>query len=335
MASKGLKLLYEKCSEEMKSNLVHDLILCLANKKKIKRNIISETELFDHEIHCENNTSISTYGDVCSLATELGNPELVYQFLNISTNSAIWKTRKGVAFSINEIISSNTKIDIIKNDPELFKKVISCLFLYKFHPVSDVKKVMENMFNIFVNNLEKISEFNKDIMDRLLKGLGDQSWYIREASCNAIADFLRTQTVKNIESYLEDIIIMSFRAVDDIKETVRLAASVLCRCITSFIIKNINYRNDKKSNQSIILEKSIPILLKSVISDIQEVKEYALDTLIKICDTAKLSLKPFIPKLINNLLNFLTELEPQVMNYLELNASRFDITQEQVSVTIF
>ncbi|EMR10953.1 hypothetical protein PNEG_01098 [Pneumocystis murina B123] len=331
LASKGLKLLYEKCSEEVKSSLVHDLILCLTNKKKIKRTITSETELFDHEIHHENNTSISTYGDVCSLATELGNPELVYQFLNISLNSTIWQTRKGVAFSINEIISTNTKIDIIKNNPELFKKMISCLFLYKFHPISDVKKVMENVFSIFVNNSEKISEFNKDIMDRLLKGLGDQSWYIREASCNAIAHFLRTQTVENIEFYLEDIIIMSFRAVDDIKETVRLAASVLCRYITSFIIKNIDYRNNKKSNQSIILEKSIPILLKSVISDIQEVKGYALDTLIKICDTAKLSLKPFIPELIDNLLNFLTELEPQVMNYLELNTERFDITQEQLN----
>ncbi|KTW30115.1 hypothetical protein T552_00593 [Pneumocystis carinii B80] len=330
LASKGLKLLYEKCSEEMKSSLVNDLILCLTSKKKIKRTITSETELFDHEIHRENNTSISTYGDVCSLATELGNPELVYQFLNISSNSTIWQTRKGVAFSINEIISSNTKIDIIKNNPELFKKMISCLFLYKFHPISDVKKVMENIFNIFVN-LEKISEFNKDIMDRLLKGLGDQSWYIREASCNALADFLQTQTVESIESYLEDIIIMSFRAIDDIKETVRLAASSLCRCITSFIIKNIGYRNNKKSDQNIILEKSIPIFLKSVISDIQEVKGYALDTLIKICDTSELSLKPFIPVLIDNLLNFLTELEPQAMNYLELNADRFDMTQEQLN----
>ncbi|KAG5438625.1 hypothetical protein PCANB_002731 [Pneumocystis canis] len=324
--SKGLKLLYEKCREEAKSSLVQNLISCLITDKKNHRTISSDTVLFNHEILNTNSASISTYGDVCKLATEVGNPELIYQFLNIASNSAIWQSRKGVAFTINEIISSNPKINIIENDPELVKKLIPCLFLYKFHPISTIKKTMENIFKTLVP--EKISQFHADIINRLLKGISDQSWYIREASCNALADLLQTQAVENIQSYLEDIIIMGFRAIDDIKENVRIAALNLCRFIASFIIKNINFKDNEKNT---ILEKSIPIFLKKVISDVPEAKTYALNTLIKICNIGKSSLKPFIPELVDNFLNFLTELEPQIMNYLELNVDKYDITQEQLN----
>ncbi|KTW32158.1 uncharacterized protein T551_00840 [Pneumocystis jirovecii RU7] len=329
-ASKGLKLLYEKCSEEIKSNLVHNLVSCLiTDGKNYKRTISSETELFDYEIHSGDNNPISTYGDVCKLATEVGNPELIYQFLNIASSSAIWQSKKGVAFSINEIILGNFNANIVENDPELSKKLVSCLFLYKFHPVSNIRKTMESIFKVFVDS-EKIVQFYTDIIKRLLKGISDQSWYIREASCNAFVDIFQTQTFENIEPYLDDIITMSLRRVDDVKETVRSSASILCRSISSFIVKNIESKDNNEIKKKNILEKSIPIFLKSVHSDAEEVKIYSLDILIKICNVGKSSLKYFISELVDNLLNFLTELEPQVMNYLELNVDKYDITQEQL-----
>ncbi|KAG5517843.1 hypothetical protein PMAC_000297 [Pneumocystis sp. 'macacae'] len=329
-ASKGLKLLYEKCPEEIKSDLVRNLISCLiSDRKNYKRIITSETELFDYEIPDGDNNLISTYGDVCRLVTEVGNPELIYQFLNIASNSAIWQSRKGIAFSINEIILSDFNANILKNDIELSKKLIPCLFLYKFYPVLSIKKIMENIFKVFVNS-EKIVLFYTDIINRLLKGISDQSWHIREASCNAFADIFQTQIVKNIEPYLDDIIIMNLRRIDDVKETVRLSASILCCSIISFIVKNIESKDNGEVKKRLILEKSIPIFLKSVNSDSQEIKMYSLDALTKICNAGKSSLKPFIPELVDNLLNFLTELEPQFMNYLELNVDKYDITQEQL-----
>ncbi|KAG4305094.1 hypothetical protein PORY_001264 [Pneumocystis oryctolagi] len=331
-ASNGLKLLYEKCPQEIRSNLVQNLISCLiTGGKKYKRTVSSQTELFDCEILGPDNSSISTYGDVCRLATEVGNPELIYKFLNIASNSAIWQSRKGIAFSINEIISSNYEVDIVENDPELSKKLIPSLFLYKFHPVQNIKKTMENIFKTFVDS-EKFSQFYADIINRLLKGIGDRSWYIREASCHGFVEIFQTQTFENIEPYFEDIIVMSLRGIDDVvKETVRSAASTLCRSITGFIVKNIESKDNNKVKKQLILEKSVPIFLKSVNLDAQNVKIYSLDTLIKICNTGKSSLKPFIPELLDNFLNFLTELEPQVMNYLELNADKYNITQEQLN----
>ncbi|KAG5440759.1 hypothetical protein PCK2_000195 [Pneumocystis canis] len=214
-ASKGLKLLYEKGLEEVKSTLVQNLISCLITDKKNYRTVSPETVLFNDEILNTNSVSISTYGDVCKLATEAGNPELIYQFLNIASNSAIWQSRQGAVFTINEIISSNPKMNIIENDPELVKKLIPSLFLYKFHPIPTIKKTMENIFKTVVDP-EKMVQFHVDIINRLLKGINDQSWYIREASCNAFANFFQIHVSETIQHYLEDIIIMGFRGMDDV-----------------------------------------------------------------------------------------------------------------------
>ena len=38
--------------------------------------------------------SLSTYKELCSLASSLNQPDLVYKFMNLANHSAIWNSRK-------------------------------------------------------------------------------------------------------------------------------------------------------------------------------------------------------------------------------------------------
>lgn len=37
---------------------------------------------------------LSTYKELCSLATDLNQPELIYKFMNLANHNAIWNSKK-------------------------------------------------------------------------------------------------------------------------------------------------------------------------------------------------------------------------------------------------
>jgi len=72
----------------------------------------------------------------------------------------------------------------------------------------------------------------------------------------------------------------------------------------------------------------LPCLLdKGMMSPVTEVRALSINTLVKISKSAGAMLKPHAPKLIPALLESLSVLEPQVLNYLSLRAT----DQEKVS----
>lgn len=66
----------------------------------------------------------------------------------------------------------------------------------------------------------------------------------------------------------------------------------------------------------------LPCLLdKGMMSPVTEVRALSINTLVKISKSAGAMLKPHAPKLIPALLESLSVLEPQVLNYLSLRAT--------------
>ena len=46
---------------------------------------------------------LSTYRELCSLATDLNQPDLIYKFMNLANHNAIWNSKKGAAFGFGTI----------------------------------------------------------------------------------------------------------------------------------------------------------------------------------------------------------------------------------------
>lgn len=46
---------------------------------------------------------MSTYKELCSLATDLNQPDLIYKFMHLANHNAIWNSKKGAAFGFGSI----------------------------------------------------------------------------------------------------------------------------------------------------------------------------------------------------------------------------------------
>ena len=50
--------------------------------------------------------SLTTYKELCTVATELGQPELIYRFLNLAGHQKVWNSRRGAAFGSSTSLAS-------------------------------------------------------------------------------------------------------------------------------------------------------------------------------------------------------------------------------------
>ncbi|RXM92345.1 Proteasome-associated protein ECM29-like [Acipenser ruthenus] len=79
----------------------------------------------------------------------------------------------------------------------------------------------------------------------------------------------------------------------------------------------------------------LPCLLeKGIMSNVSEVRALSIQTLVKISKSAGTRLKPHAPRLIPALLESLTVLEPQVLNYLSLRATDQEKCLQHLDVSV-
>jgi proteasome component ECM29 len=46
---------------------------------------------------------LSTYRELCLLATDMDQPDLIYKFMHLSNHNTIWNSTKGAAFGFDSI----------------------------------------------------------------------------------------------------------------------------------------------------------------------------------------------------------------------------------------
>lgn len=83
VAGKGLILVYDQGGANMQGDLVKNLLTTLSSGKKTNFKVEEETELFPEGILGSTPTgeNLSTYKELCSLASEMGQPSLVYKVI--------------------------------------------------------------------------------------------------------------------------------------------------------------------------------------------------------------------------------------------------------------
>jgi len=109
---------------------------------------------------------------------------------------------------------------------------------------------------------------------------------------------------------------------DDIKESVRNAGIMLSQQLTTALIRNIT---EGKSGQKIV-STMIPFLLgnSGLNASAQGVQLFALRSIVKLCEEAGPLLKDMIPEIVDQLLDVLTSLEPQEVNYIGFHVEKND-----------
>lgn len=89
--------------------------------------------------------NLSTYREICSLATELQKPELVYYFMRLANHNAVWTSKKGAAVGFAAIA------DIAKDELDKYlPTVIPRLYRYQFDPTPKIQQSMISIWRAIV-----------------------------------------------------------------------------------------------------------------------------------------------------------------------------------------
>jgi proteasome component ECM29 len=335
VASKGLGLCYDMCSDDaVKDELVATLAKALmsgtAMAQPKSRKTDEDEKLFEEgEVKIDDKAlgegSLTTYKELCTVATELGQPELIYRFLNLAGHQKVWNSRRGAAFGFSLI--ANKAADRLK--PHL-ASLIPKLYRYQYDPNQSIQEAMGNLWQTVVPDPDKAKdEYLPHIFKELIPGVGSRLWRVRQASCLGLADLLNGKRFPQVEEHLVEVYRMSLRAIDDVKETVRQAGQTLNRAVSGLCAKLADPSQSDAASAEKVLGLVLPLLLQEgLATNSAEVRIASVQQLVKITKHAGATLAPHIPEMASVLLESLSSLEPQMNTYLQLNADKYQVSGE-------
>ncbi|KAL3625794.1 hypothetical protein CASFOL_030323 [Castilleja foliolosa] len=241
LASQGLSIVYELGDDAMKKSLVNALVGTLTGSGKRKRAVnlfffdnhplVEDSEVFQEGAFGESPSGgkLSTYKELCNLANEMGQPDLIYKFMDLANYQASLNSKRGAAFGFSKI----AKLAGDALQPYL-RTLVPRLVRYQYDPDKNVQDAMTHIWKSLIADSKKAIDDHLDlIFDDLMIQCGSRLWQSREASCLALADILQGRKFNQVEKHLKRIWIAAFRAMDDIKETGRNAGDRLCRAVAS------------------------------------------------------------------------------------------------------
>jgi len=319
-AGRGLEILFELShgDKSLQNSLLSTLVSSFTDDASAKKHtagtLTAETQVFEPGAlpsEPQGGKSISTYKDVLNLANETGDSSLVYKFMSLSANSQIWTGRKGMAFSLQQILARSELASQIFDGSELGRRLIPKLFRYLYDPVEVTKTAMKNIWLSLIPSSKRssvIKLYMPEISAQIFAGVVEREWRVRQASTLALSDLVSQGLINDSI----DVWRAGFRAVDDIKESVNEAGSELLHSLTNALVRSFSAGNSPD------LSEILPFLLKGLSNE--STVKFSLNTLLKLSETS--GFKPYAAQVVEELTLQLSSIEPQALNYLALNSNQ-------------
>ncbi|CAL5190433.1 unnamed protein product [Lathyrus oleraceus] len=331
LASQGMSIVYDLGDESMKQNLVNALVNTLTGSGKRKRAIklVEDSEVFQDGSLGETASGgkLNTYKELCSLANEMGQPDLIYKFMDLANHQASLNSKRAAAFGFSKIAKQAG--DALK--PHL-RSLIPRLVRYQYDPDKNVQDAMVHIWKSLVADSKKTIDEHLDlIIDDLLVQCGSRLWRSREASCLALADIIQGRKFYEIGKHLKRLWSGAFRAMDDIKETVRISGEKLCRSVTSLTTRLCDISLTDTSDAHKAMDIVLPFLLaEGILSKVDSVRKASIGIVMKLTKHAGTAIRPHLSELVCCMLESLSSLEDQGLNYVELHAATVGIKSEKL-----
>ncbi|CAN6357538.1 unnamed protein product [Urochloa humidicola] len=331
LASQGMSIVYELGDASMKEQLVHALVNTLtgAARKKKAVKLMEDSEVFQEGAIGNNPTGgkLSTYKELCSLANEMGQPDLIYKFMDLANYQAALNSKRGAAFGFSKIAKQAGEA----LQPYL-NALIPRLVRYQYDPDKNIQDSMAHIWKLIVSDPKKaIDEHYDVIVEDLLVQSGSRLWRSREASCLALADIIQGRRYSQVSKHLRKIWTAAFRAMDDIKETVRNAGDSLCRAVSSLTIRLCDVSLTSTSDANETMHIVLPYLLsEGILSKVSSVQKASIILVMKLAKGAGPALRPHLPELVSCMLECLSSLEDQRLNYVEMHAGNAGIKTDKL-----
>ncbi|KAJ2370558.1 proteasome component M29, partial [Coemansia sp. RSA 2610] len=369
VASRALGLLYNLGDAALKEDMVYSLISLFGGgsrrpgadgntadvQQALRRQIQSNEPLLEQDSlgqTPDGHSVNTTYKSILSLASDMQNPSLVYQFMQLATHTAMWNSRCGAAYGVANIIEQARGAI----QPHM-KSMIPKLYRYTFDPSPQTQTAMKSIWSALLGSdtaraaaasdsamsdddipttgANVVERYWDAIIEECLSSMGQREWKVRESGCNALASAVSGANPELVVPYLDRIWQMSFRALDDIKGSVREAGLKMCQSMATATVtwctpSDASSAARNKQAQAIIASV-VPFLVDAgVSSDAEDVRTFSMGLLLKLCRTSGRYLSPFAPAIIERLLESLSNMESQSANYLTFHAEGHGISPDQL-----
>nr|CAH7763652.1 unnamed protein product [Callosobruchus chinensis] len=311
-ASKGICVVYDTYkSEELLSALVRQLT---SGKRQVAQ-VTDDTKLFEEGQLGKAPTggNLTTYKELCSLASDLNKPDLIYQFMHLANHNAIWNSKKGAAFGFSSI-AERCGEDLKAYLPDIIPK----LYRYQYDPTPNIQASMQNIWRVLVSEPQKVlDEYYDKILADLLENLNSHQYRVRQSCCLALQDFLKgsgNRSIHDAVGSMEELWAKLFRVMDDHHEQTRITATRTAKILSKLCIRGCDLSQGKAGVK--MVESLLPPLLNNGITNtVAEVRLISLHTVSELVTSAGKQLKPFLPKLIPALLQATGEMESAKLSY--------------------
>ncbi|XP_011685024.1 PREDICTED: proteasome-associated protein ECM29 homolog [Wasmannia auropunctata] len=327
IASKGLSLVHINSKQEERDALVSNILDQFTQGRRAVQQVTADTKLFEEGQlgKSPSGGNLSTYREICSLATEMQKPELVYYFMHLANHNAIWTSKKGAAFGF-AAIANIARDELNKYLPNIIPR----LYRYQFDPTPKIQQSMSSIWRAVVPSTTKaIEQYHKEILTDVTDNLTNNEWRVRISCCNALADLLRTNVQFDFAEYGPELWKKLFRVMDDIHEGTRLAATNTTKILSKVCIRHCDSSHGNAGKE--VIQAILPVLLDTGITHVvQTVRSISLQTVSQLVSTAGVLLKPSLVNLIPSLLETIGESENPKLSYLSNVCGATTETQEAV-----
>ena len=198
-------------------------------------------------------------------------------------------------------------------------RIIPKLYRYQFDPTPRIQQSMSAIWSSLVPETNKtVDRYLPAILAEVQRELTSPQWRVRESCCTALVDLLRGRTLEDALDTLTLLWTDLFRVMDDIKESVRVAAGKAGQSLARVSIKMCDTTSGSaKAGEAALKAVLPPLLEKGLVSSVAEVKAVAISTLMKLTRSAGGGLlAPHLGVLVPALLEATSEMEGQQLSYL-------------------
>ena len=348
MASRGVSVVYELGTEAQRKELLGSLMGTLAGEKPKRRRVklADDTAVFsegavrvdDEALKRKDDGggggggggggSLNTYKELCSIVTDIGQPDLIYKFMDLANYQAMLNSSKGAAFGFASI--ARRAGDALA--PHL-AKLLPKLYRMQHDPSPKMQEAVKGIWQAVVDDPKTAVDAHfAAVMEDLLTECGSRTWRSRQSAASALAELLSGRRFAEMEPFLERVWTASLRSVDDIKETVREAGKALCRSTRGLTVRLCDAHHSKPAETRRTIGVVAPILLhQGLLSPVKEIQGLAMDVLMRVAKHAgSAEIRPFVPEMVKCLLEALSSMEDSRLNYIEQHAPAIGMSAERL-----
>ena len=378
MASTGLSALYDRGDEASKANLLESLTKALSGetskkgKKRVMSKVEGDTVVFQDGLNLTGDDALkakakdktktasdsggggggsnggdsmlSTYKELCSVVSDIGQPDLLYKFMEISNHqkkvnraasagAGIARIAKKAGMSLSAHSEQlaprlyRLRKDVNLNMRETAEAAWQTLVAAEKEKKSDDDNKMVVASDLSVKMFDQICE-------RLLLDCSSREWRVRQSAAEALAELFSSggagKTFDIVEKKLAEAWTIAFRVADDIKETVRIRGMMFVKTLRSLSLRLTDANQigeslasstrDEKRN---VAKKACILILpqlfeKGLKSDSSVARELSLFVACEILKKAPAeALKPHCVTAVEALLEALSTFEDTRLNYYE------------------